>query len=51
MALSKRFPRDIAELHVPLLGFTQDPTDWVFVTDDEPAPRSFHDPRFYEDLR
>jgi hypothetical protein len=30
----------------------QDPTDRVFITDDEPAPRSFHDPRrFYEDLR
>ena len=30
----------------------QDQTDRVFITDDEPAPRSFHDPRrFYEDLR
>ena len=30
----------------------QDPTDRVFITDDEPVPRSSHDPRrFYEDLR
>ena len=30
----------------------QDQTDRVFITDDEPTPRSFHDPRrFYEDLR
>jgi hypothetical protein len=30
----------------------RDRIDRVFVTDDEPAPRSFHDPRrFYEDLR
>jgi len=30
----------------------QDQTDRVFITDDEPAPRSFHDSRrFYEDLR
>ena len=30
----------------------QDRIDRVFLTDDEPAPRSFHDPRrFYEDLR
>jgi hypothetical protein len=41
--------------HAPSLGRVltkQDPTDRVFLTDDEPAPRSFHDPRrFYEDLR
>ena len=30
----------------------RDRIDRVFLTDDEPAPRSFHDPRrFYEDLR
>jgi hypothetical protein len=30
----------------------RDQTDRVFIADDEPAPRSVHDPRwFYEDLR